>query len=347
MVGVRIDEVEPDSAPDEVIRSHHSAYASVSRELEPEQPVVPFERYRDEMREAVSFQKPRHLLAVLADDGAAGYATVPLEYAETNRHLVWFELGVVASARRRHVGTSLLHAVAELALADGRTIVGSGTVASQAGDAFARALGFELRATERKSRLSCDRVDRALMRRWVDDASIAARDYELVAYDGPTPAELVDDFVDLHHVTNTAPRDDLDMDDEVLTPERLREEEDRMSAFGVQRWRVLARHAASGRLAGYTELLFEPHSGDHAEQGWTAVRPEHRGHGIGRWLKAVNILRLLEERPEVEAVDTWNAFSNGPMLAINVAMGFELVRAYNGWQAPTDVVADRAKELLG
>lgn len=208
-------------------------------------------------------------------------------------------------------------------------------------------MGFEVKATERKSRLMTARVDRELMQRWIKAADAHAVDYELVAYDGPTPDELLEEFVDLYHVTNTAPRDDLEMDDEIVTAARLREDEARMVDLGTERWRVLARHLPSGQLAGFTEIWFPTHTNVQADQGWTAVRPEHRNHGIGRWIKAANILRVLDERPEVEAVDTWNAFSNGPMLGINIAMGFELLRGYNEWQAPTDVVADRIGQVLG
>ena len=59
-----------------------------------------------------------------------------------------------------------------------------------------------------------------------------------------------------------------------------------------------------------------------AFQGDTGVRPDHRGHGLGAWMKAVNHLRLADERPDVEWVQTWNAASNEPMLRINRALGF-------------------------
>ena len=34
---------------------------------------------------------------------------------------------------------------------------------------------------------------------------------------------------------------------------------------------------------------------------------------------------LREERPEVESVDTWNAVGNDPMIAINDALGCQVV----------------------
>ncbi|HKY75356.1 MAG TPA: hypothetical protein VJS45_04400, partial [Acidimicrobiia bacterium] len=61
--------------------------------------------------------------------------------------------------------------------------------------------------------------------------------------------------------------------------------------------------------------------------------------GLGRWLKAVNALRLLDERPDVEFIDTWNAGSNEAMLGINVAMGFAPLENWGDWQASTNEVA--------
>lgn len=68
------------------------------------------------------------------------------------------------------------------------------------------------------------------------------------------------------------------------------------------------------------------------------VRPEHRGHGLGRRLKAALALRLLDERPEVTRVETWNARSNSHMVAINQDMGFDAIGWTSTWQADTAAV---------
>ena len=50
--------------------------------------------------------------------------------------------------------------------------------------------------------------------------------------------------------------------------------------------------------------------------------PEHRGHRLGALLKVANLRQAVQHEPQLEAVHTWNADSNAPMLAVNVAMGF-------------------------
>ncbi len=123
-----------------------------------------------------------------------------------------------------------------------------------------------------------------------------------------------------------------------LSPEWLRANEAHALHLGYRGWRLAARHRVTGALAGCTVLVFPPHAPGRAGQRLTAVRHEHRGHGLGRWLKAANALRLLDERPDVTEVDTWNARSNPRMIAINQAMGFDVIRWTSTWQARTPAV---------
>lgn len=61
--------------------------------------------------------------------------------------------------------------------------------------------------------------------------------------------------------------------------------------------------------------------------------PAHRGHGLGRWLKAVNIQALHGANERTGVVRTSNADSNAAMLAINHEMGFRPLIADMIWQA--------------
>jgi GNAT superfamily N-acetyltransferase len=343
-----IDEFDPHTSDEATFRSRWELVVALDAEDEPEQPMQPFEKHRQSMIDRPSFQRPRHWTAWDGDGGAAlGYAMLELEYVDTNRHLAWIWMGVRADARRRGIGTELLARVVDAALLDGRTILGTGTIEESSGDAFCEAFGFERKATERKSRLDIADVDRAMLERWVARASERAQDYELFGFDDRCPDDLLEPFVELWKVTNTAPRDDLDMEDDLPTPEHFREAQDKALANGDTSWRIIARQRSTGELAGFTELFFAPYSDTVAFQGWTAVHPGHRELGLGRWLKAAACLRLMDERPSVAHVDTWNAFSNAPMLAINIEMGFRLLRGYNEWQAPTDRLISTVKERLG
>ena len=75
-------------------------------------------------------------------------------------------------------------------------------------------------------------------------------------------------------------------------------------------------------------------------QGDTGVLEAHRGHGLGRWLKAENLRRALAHQPGIEVVETYNAESNPHMLAINVEMGFRPHRSFSTWQGAVAAAAD-------
>jgi GNAT superfamily N-acetyltransferase len=118
----------------------------------------------------------------------------------------------------------------------------------------------------------------------------------------------------------------------------VRAELDELDAAELFRWSLVAVHEPSGEYVGFTDVILTDASPEHAWQGGTAVRPDHRNHGLGRWLKGAMAERLLAERPHLRAIDTENAYVNEPMLNINIAMGFELVKTINEWQASVDDV---------
>jgi GNAT superfamily N-acetyltransferase len=171
-----------------------------------------------------------------------------------------------------------------------------------------------------------------MMQSWVDRASERASDYELVYYQSPLPDELVEQFCDLVLVMNTAPREDIEEEDEVMTPEHWREIESNAIDSKCQLHNLIAVHRPSGDLVGYTQIKTQDLQPDLAWQEDTGVDPAHRNKGLGRWLKAAMILRIAGSYPELRRVDTHNAGSNEPMLNINVAMGFRPIRITRVWQ---------------
>jgi mycothiol synthase len=75
--------------------------------------------------------------------------------------------------------------------------------------------------------------------------------------------------------------------------------------------------------------------------------PRYRNRGLGRWLKAAMLERVLDDRPEVKRVRTENADSNAPMLKINQELGFRHYFAEYDWQVSVESVKaylDQTKE---
>ena len=90
-------------------------------------------------------------------------------------------------------------------------------------------------------------------------------------------------------------------------------------------------HVPSGVLAGFTEIVVS--EGDAvAVQEDTLVLTDHRGRRLGVLLKRANAEQLVAAFPSVEAVVTWNAEENRPMLDVNEQMGFREIGREAGWQ---------------
>jgi RimJ/RimL family protein N-acetyltransferase len=188
------------------------------------------------------------------------------------------------------------------------------------------------------NRLDLAELDRDLVRRWIDEGPARAPGYSLVTVDGPYPDDLIEEIADVFEVMNDAPRDDLQMEDQKLTVEQVRDIDKMLTAQKAERWALFARHEETGKLVGLTYVVWRPDQPETVGQGDTGVRPEHRGHALGKWLKAAMLQRILDERPQAKDVRTGNADSNGAMLGINRALGFKPYIATMNWQVPVEKV---------
>ncbi len=232
--------------------------------------------------------------------------------------------------RRRGIARSLLDRAASAASDEGRVRLGWQLPYGGPGTtAFAAAQGAELLGVFEQNRVATSALDRSTLETWVESARDAARNYELIGWDGPCPDEHLEAFASMQALMEDAPGNRPE-DAVARTIDRLRQRE----AFDLGRgpnWRVCVRHIGSGTLVGYTELQPLVTRPWLANQGDTVVAPIHRGNGLGRWMKARNALRILDEQPEVDVIETANDETNGPMLEINRAMGFVPVCRWVQW----------------
>ncbi len=330
-MSIRIERIDTRTAPETTLRALHELYLERDAEMEPAgDPPVPFEQRMIDWRVFLETEAiPRFALWDGPDVVATAGALMDLEQNLENV----FGWVYVSPSRRgeglgRLVGAPMLDEVE----AAGRTRFATELNQGRPEEKIAARAGMKPAFTEKRSRLSFQDLDWNLMELWVKRAEERASEYELVFMPTPMPEEHVDAFCELWQVMNTAPREDFEEDDEVLTPAVLRDWEAKFEAKESDYLLLVARHVPSGKLAGFTEVTCHRLQPDLVWQGDTGVDPGHRNQGLGRWLKAAMALELRESHPDVRRIDTYNAGSNAPMLSINVEMGFKPVMIETVWQ---------------
>ncbi|MEA3076353.1 MAG: hypothetical protein QOF60_1261 [Actinomycetota bacterium] len=339
---ITIESYDAHGAPEATVRAAFTLMQAEDAELRPTEPPYTWAVFEGLHRATNPGERYLHFLAIDGDGRAVGTLDAELPANGANEHLALVRLYVLPAERRAGVGRALVRALVEALVAEGRTHVRGQVVEGSDGDPFAAGLGATVGRTNRKSRMRLDLVDRSMLEGWVRRAEAEAAGYSLVGFDRSCPDEWIEEYLRVKETMNTAPRGELETEDWRHSVEETRASEAALAAAGLVRWSYLVRHDASATFAGFTEVVLNDDAPHHAWQGGTAVRPEHRNHGIGRWLKAAMALRLLDERPSTRTVDTENAYSNAAMLGINNAMGFEVIQTVNDWQVPVATLEARA-----
>lgn len=334
---MNIERVEGKTATDEQIAAISGLYNIVFGEFYPDDPPMsPAELAAEYRSEPASVL--RHLW--IAREGSRAVAVSRIwRDAVDNVHLAWMSVWVAPDHRRRGIGSELAQLAISAAQDEGRTQLFASTGDDTTYGEFAEKMGFE-RSRQRgrdnllqnhENRLQIASVDRSLLTSWVDRAKERAADYELLFWDGPTSKELLGDFARVVNVMNTAPMAEGEQDWD-FTPDKVTEWETRQADNGYIFWTYAARHLPSAELAGYTRIYPNPWRPSLAYQDDTGVDPRHRNKGLGRWLKAAMLEKLIEVRPGTATIITGNAASNEAMLSINNALGFRPHLTWNSWQ---------------
>jgi len=239
-----------------------------------------------------------------------------------NLDLAWLGVQVHPDLRRRGLGTLMWAHVSKRAADLGRSKVGADAWDGTGGEPFANTQGLVRKSQSINRRQHLEDLDLDEVRSLRDAAAEAASAYELVRIEGRTPDELLPAMSDMVASINDAPLDDLEIEDEVFPPERIRSYEDAQIAQDHRLYRVLARHRDTGELAGHTVVAVEAARPAIGHQHDTTVVRTHRGHRLGLLLKADMNLWLAETEPALRTVDTWNAESNDHMISVNETLHY-------------------------
>jgi len=263
---------------------------------------------------------------------------------ESNKHLFWADIFVRPDARRRGIGASFMPLALELMDAHGCTVLSIGAEEAS-GHAFLRWLGAGAKFSGAENRLKLADVDWEMVDRWVSEGPKRSPQTKLETYDGPLPEAMWEEYApQLSSIVNTAPWENLDHGEVVITPAHMSDYYARLK-IGDQRLHTILTREPDGVISAITDTSWAPHRPSIIDQQFTGVRPDARGRGLGKWIKAAMLAHLHVLYPEAQWVATENAGSNAPMLAINKKLGFRQYRAGTEYQISRDKLASRIKRL--
>ena len=240
-------------------------------------------------------------------------------------------LRVSPGRRRAGIGTVLLRHCEDRARLAGRTRLTGEAWDGSAGPAFATAVGASPGIPEVHRTLYLTDEVRSRLPGLRQKAEAHATGYSLLSWVGPTPEDQVDQVAAVHAAMADAPRD-AGTEHAVWDADRIRRLERIATEHGIIHHTVVARHDGTGELAAVTQVITESGAPAFGFQQVTAVLRTHRGHRLGLLVKVAMLDLIAETEPEVDRIATGNAGSNEHMIAINAALGFQVIGVTRDWE---------------
>ena len=266
------------------------------------------------------------LLAAVEDGAVVGAARLDLPQKD-NLHLCETVLVVHPDARRRGVGRALDDEVVRRVRALDRSTVLTmcdeppGWEGRSPGRLGATALGYAV--VQQEVRRDIDlQLDPERVARLEREIAPHVADYDVRLWWDGCPDDLLEDCAALNQAMSTdVPKDEMDWREEVWDGARLRRNEAKVAAMDRTHVAAGAVHRPSGRMVAFTTMGLPRTVPQRAYQWETLVLREHRGHRLGMLVKLTALQELAAKQPEARYISTWNAQENGPMIAVNDALG--------------------------
>ncbi|HEY3683212.1 MAG TPA: GNAT family N-acetyltransferase [Streptosporangiaceae bacterium] len=272
----------------------------------------------------------RRLVWLASDAGTpVGAAYLRLFTDAGQAHLAELDVRVHPAERRAGAGSRLLDAAVAAARDDARRSVTAQADARSPGDRFLAARGFRRVLTLGFTRLPLAGVDTAAL------AEIVARPhpgYRLASWAGTVPDDLAPTFAAARRAMDDMPVGDTDYGAPTWDVDRVRAVAEAVAVRGDHLHTVAAVDTSDGSIAGFTELVVPAGGTGDGQHYGTAVLPEHRGHGLGRWMKAASITHARDRHPSLGGLVTDTADDNTPMRRINADLGYRPTREVHQYQ---------------
>jgi GNAT superfamily N-acetyltransferase len=322
-----------DAAGPDMWAALHAHRRAIAAEFQPDDPVLSDEEYVYEIRRTDPLWESRRWLALDGPD-VIGFADAWFRRAGTPnaeefaRYLKCYG-DVVATARRKGIGTRLLRPVHALMHALDKTVL---TLSADAdpGHGFLVRIGAAGKLSMTESRTLLDDLDWPCLRTWEDAAGNLGLTWECHA--GRVPRErlvvLLPAFAGL---LADIPLGSLDTPPVRVEIESYDQWYDSMERTGGMHHLVLL-FDPEGAVIAMSEAAWDSRSPNIAHQVFTAIARPWRGRGLARAIKAALLRQIRSASPGAREVRTFNADSNTPILAVNRRLGFTALRRHVDYQ---------------
>lgn len=319
---------DPLTAPEALWTAHYDHLDEISRELDPDEPLVPRAKRRAMLVSAqnIPYSNRYYWLALGEGGEAAGYALAVTESPrspsyESNKAVANLKLSVLPKYRRKGLGARLLkHLVNEMAVKEPavKELLTPGML--EPGIKFLDWAGGKASLVQAENRLYLKDLDWAMVEAWAAGGARKNPSADLVTVT-EIPEADIKEYCEIYSETiNQQPLGDIAITMKV-TPEQIRLGEEKEREAGAEHTTIYAKEA--GAVTGLTEIYYMRETGHRVFQMLTGVRAASRGQGLGKLLKALMLLHIRAKYPGVKYIVTGNADSNAPMMAINTQLGFK------------------------
>lgn len=337
-----IQTLDVTTATDEEWSKYHKYRRKRMSEVLPNDPVEGDVSYQEWAKAALEEYDFRFYIVTEKKDPTSVVASLQLSaykesspsYVGNEHNLRVHSFSVLKKHRLKGIATTLLGYAHEFAIEMERTVLLGGSMEEEG-----RKLNHVLGGTEalemRNYRLNMKDVDWKMVEQWAKDGPERSPEAS-IEFHTSIPDELLESYTKKYtEVYNQAPFDDLDIGDQIYTPELFRHYEDVMKRAGQTWFTVLVREK-NGDISGLSDVFYMPSRAPILTQGLTGVDQNYRGHGKGKWVKAAMILKIREKFPDIKVISTGIATSNAPMIAINERLGFNIHHETHNMQVETE-----------
>ena len=240
-------------------------------------------------------------------------------YAE-NRHTGSIFIDTHSEYRRKGIAEQMLKFIAGKAEECGIRILQSDYILKSSGR-FCSRFGFDIASDRNFYRLYQRNIDWNKLKEYsnikASEQGVTLKCFQFV------PDDLLDEFCRVYsECGRMAPDYDGDfVAAEQITPESVRRDDEYCRKNGYVKLNMISIEK-NGSISGVTDLGYDTADPKIVNQGLTGVLTDHRGRGIGLWLKSAILFRLKELNTDFEYIETGNNKSNTAMLVINEKLGY-------------------------